>query len=157
VPHAKVSEGLRKRAQQLRQTMTRTENLLWRYLKAHHVDGLAFRRQVPMQQFIADFICHSARIVVEIDGLSHDFNSRQRADRKRDQWFASQNYTVLRFTNEQVLKNLEGVIAVIRDTASTRLKHAPPSLPLPHKGGGNSQEQPATTISRPKRSVEVAP
>ena len=53
--------------------MTRAETLLWRYLKAHHVDGLAFRRQVPMRNFIADFVCHAARIVVEIDGDSHHF------------------------------------------------------------------------------------
>ena len=118
--------------------MTRAENFLWRYLKAHHMDGLAFRRQVPMRQFIADFVCHSARIVVEIDGYAHDFESRQRADQRKDKWFGSQGYAVLRFTNEQVLKNLEGVIEVIREAASTRLKQLPPALPLPHKGGGNS-------------------
>ena len=138
MPHAKFGEYRRNRAKQLRQRMTRAENLLWRYLKAHHVDGLAFRRQVPMRHVIADFVCHSARIVVEIDGPSHDFESSLRADQKRDRWVESQRYAVLRFTNEQVLKNLEGVIEVIRETASTRLQRLPPSLPLPHKGGGNS-------------------
>jgi very-short-patch-repair endonuclease len=156
VPHARVSEHQRERAKELRQRMTRTENLLWRYLKAHHVDGLAFHRQVPMQQFIADFVCHSARIVVEIDGYAHDFESRQRTDRRKDRWFQSQGYAVVRFTNEQVLKNLEGVIEVIRETASTRLKLLPPSLPLPHKGGGNRPEQPSTMMARSKRSVRDA-
>ena len=137
MPHAKVSKQQRGRARQLRQRMTRAENLLWRYLKAHHVDGLAFRRQVPMQQFIPDFVCHSARIIVEIDGTSHDFSFRQRADRERDRWFEAQGYTVLRFTDEHVLKNLEGVIELIREAAAARLLQAPPSLPLPHKGGGN--------------------
>jgi very-short-patch-repair endonuclease len=104
VPHASVTERQRGRAKQLRQTMTRAETLLWRYLKAHHIDGLAFRRQAPMGHFIADFVCHSAKIVVEIDGLSHDFQKRQRNDQKRDEWFASQRYVVLRFTNDQVMK-----------------------------------------------------
>jgi very-short-patch-repair endonuclease len=139
VPHANAADLQRHRARQLRQTMTRAETLLWRYLKAHHVDGLAFRRQVPMRQFIADFVCHAARLV--IDGGSHDFENRQRRDRRRDGWFASQQYLVLRFSNEQVLKNLEGVIESIRETASARLKQLPPSLTLPHKGGGNNSVQ----------------
>jgi len=145
VPHVEVSERQRARAKQLRQTMTRAETLLWRYLKAHHIDGLAFRRQAPIRQFIPDFVCHSARIIVEIDGPGHDFQSRQKSDWKRDRWFASQQYAVLRFTNEQVLKNLEGVVEVIRKTASARLKQIPPSLALPHKGGGNRFVQSATS------------
>jgi very-short-patch-repair endonuclease len=120
--------------------MTRAETLLWRYLKAHHIDGIAFRRQVPMGRFIADFVCHAARVVVEVDGQTHDFRARQWIDLKRDGWFAPQRYAVLRFTNQQVLKNLEGVIETIRETASTRLKQLPPSLTLPHKGGGNNGE-----------------
>jgi very-short-patch-repair endonuclease len=153
MPHAKVSEGQRSRAKQLRQKMTRAETLLWRYLKAHHVDGLAFRRQVPMRGFIADFICHSARLVVEVDGHSHDFESRRRGDRKRDEWFASQNYSLLRFTDEQVLKNLEGVITVIRDRASAHLGKQPPSLALPHKGGGNNYKSTARKRLRPGSSI----
>jgi very-short-patch-repair endonuclease len=121
----------------LRQTLTRSETLLWRYLKAHHIDGLGFRRQVPMRAYVADFLCHSARLAIELDGESHDFESRQRDDQKRDAWFAAQGYLVLRFTNEQVLKNLTGVVEVIRQTALSRLQQQPPSLSLPHKGGGN--------------------
>jgi very-short-patch-repair endonuclease len=132
--------------------MTRAETLLWRYLKAHHVDGLAFRRQVPMRQFIADFICHTARIVVEIDGASHDFQSHQRSDKKRDAWFESQSYAVLRFTDEQALKNLFGVIEVIREAASVRRKQLPPSLTLPHRGGGNSPVQAARSGFHPDTS-----
>jgi very-short-patch-repair endonuclease len=128
--------------------MTRAETLLWRYLEAHHIDGIAFRRQVPMGRFIADFVSHAARVVVEIDGKSHDFGTRQCADLKRNQWFASQRYAVLRFTNGQVLKNLEGVIESIRETASARLKQLPPSLTLPHKGGGNNFELAAQKSGR---------
>jgi len=73
-----------------------------------------------MQNYIADFVCHSARLVVELDGESHDFESRQRRDEKRDAWFAAQGYVVLRFTNEDVLKNLAGVVEAIRVAASAR-------------------------------------
>src|SRR4051812_14393693 len=117
--------------------MTRAEALLWRYLKAHHIEDLGFRRQVPMQGYTADFLCHSAKLVVEIDGASHDFPSRQAADQERDAWFASQGYVVLRFTNDDVLRNLEGVVEMIRDTAAHQRRDTPPSLSLPHKGGGN--------------------
>ena len=137
MPHANVSGGQRDRAKGLRRTMTRAETLLWRYLKAHHVDDLGFRRQVPMQRYVADFVCHSARLVVEIDGQSHDFASRALHDRRRDAWFASQGYRVLRFTNDDVVRNLAGVVELIRETANSRLR--PPSLSLPHKGGGNPQ------------------
>jgi very-short-patch-repair endonuclease len=153
--HAKVSEGQRGRAKQLRQRMTRAETLLWRYLKAHHVDGLAFRRQTPMHQYIPDFVCHSARIVVEIDGSSHDFVSRQRGDRRRDKWFESQGYAVLRFTDQQVLRNLEGVIELVREAAASRLRPLPPSLSLPHKGGGNMSLSVANTL-RSSRAAKVA-
>lgn len=133
MPHAIVSPRLRTRAKQLRRGMTRAETLLWRYLKAHHVDGLAFRRQTPIGPYIADFCCHAARLVVEIDGSSHDWVERLQRDEKRDRWFASQRYRVLRFTNDDVLRNLEGVVVSIREAVFA----APPSLSLPHKGGGN--------------------
>src|SRR6187551_2272050 len=110
MPHAPVNLTQRHRAKRLRVSMTRAEILLWRYLKAHHIDGLGFRRQVPTRNYIADFACHRARLIVELDGETHDFAVSQERDHARDNWFASQGYVVLRFTNEQVLKNLEGVV-----------------------------------------------
>ena len=135
MPHAFVVERHRSRARQLRRTMTRAETLLWRHLKAHRLHGLAFRRQTPMGIYIADFVSHTAKLVVELDGESHDFESRQRADAKRDAWFASRGYKVLRFTNGDVLKNLEGVMLAIAEAAQA----SPPSLSLPREGGGNPQ------------------
>ena len=114
--------------------MTRAETLLWRYLKAHHVDGLGFRRQVPMRSYIADFVCHAAKLVVEIDGESHDFESRQTRDQRRDAWFESQGYRVLRYTNDDVWTNLAGVVENIREIASARLAATP--LPSPPPQGG---------------------
>src|SRR6266436_3810420 len=139
MPHAVVSEQQRSRARRLRSTMTRAETLLWRYIKAHRIDGLLFRRQVPMQKYTADFVYHSHCLIVELDGESHDFESRIVRDAERDAWFVSQGYAVLRFTNEEVLTNLSGVVEVVRNTARSRLNQTPLSLSLPHKGGGNPQ------------------
>src|ERR1700679_1966228 len=137
MPHAVVSPRQRSRAKQLRQTMTRAETLLWRYLKADRIDGLGFRRQVPIRNYIADFICMSAKIVIELDGESHDFEERQNADQNRDAFFVSEGFQILRFTNEQVMSNLEGVVETIRQTAADRLRSLPLSPALPHKGGGS--------------------
>jgi very-short-patch-repair endonuclease len=139
MPHAVVSERQRSRAKQLRQTMTRAETLLWRYLKASRIDGLGFRRQVPVKNYIADFICFSVKLIVELDGESHDFEERQKADQRRDTFFASEGFHVLRFTNDQVMSNLEGVVEVIRQTASCRASGLPLSPALPHKGGGSGE------------------
>jgi very-short-patch-repair endonuclease len=136
--HAAVSERQRNRAKRLRQTMTRAETLLWRHLKADRIDGLGFRRQVPFRNYIADFACLSVKLIVELDGESHDFDERQKADQYRDTFFVSEGFHVLRFTNEQVMSNLEGVVEVIRQVASSRTSGLPPSPTLPHKGGGST-------------------
>ena len=152
MPHAAVSERQRGRARSLRRTMTRAETLLWRYLKAHRIDGLGIRRQVPIGNYIADFVCHTARIVIELDGETHDFESRQSLDGRRDTWFASQGFAVLRFTNDDVMKNLEGVVTVIRETAQSRLhraQHTP--LPNPPPQGGREQTAPSRTAKPPSR------
>ena len=137
MPHSVVSPRQRNRAKQLRQAMTRAETLLWRYLKADRIDGLGFRRQVPIRNYIADFVCMSAKIVVELDGESHDFAERQRADQIRDAFFVSEGFQVLRFSNEQVMSNLEGVVETVRQAATDHLRGLPLSPALPHKGGGS--------------------
>ena len=145
MPHAVVSPRQRSRAKQLRQTMTRAETLLWRYLKADRIDGLGFRRQVPIRNYIAYFICMSAKIVIELDGESHDFEERQNADQNRDAFFVSEGFQILRFTNEQVMSNLEGVVETIRQTAASRARGLPLSPALPHKGGGSSDTTASVT------------
>src|SRR5689334_6593847 len=127
MPHAVVSDRQRNRAKQLRQTMTRAETLLWRYLEANRIDGLGFRRQSPIRNYIVDFVCMSAKLIVELDGESHDFADQQKADQKRDAFFVSEGFQVLRFTNEQVMSNLEGVVEAIRQTAAARASGSPPS------------------------------
>ena len=86
-----------------------------------------------MGNYVADFVSHSCRLIIELDGESHDFESRQRADAIRDAWFASRGYRVLRFTNDDVLKNLEGVVLTIAEAVRS---DAPPSLSLPRRKSG---------------------
>src|SRR5215211_1987549 len=135
MPHSAVSKERRNRAKTLRREMTRAEMLLWRYLKAGHLNKLQFRRQAPMGAYVVDFVCPAVRLVVEVDGGAHDFEERMRRDRARDAWLMNRDYVVLRFTNEQVLSSLEGVLTVIRQTASVRVRGAPP-LPVPPPQGG---------------------
>src|SRR4051794_24571995 len=143
MPHAVVSERQRSRAKQLRQTMTRAETLLWRYLKAKRT-GLGFRRQLPIRNYIVDFVCLSAKLIVELDGESHEFEERQKSDQNRDAFFVSEGFQVLRFTNEQVTSNLEGVVEAIRQVAACRASGLPPSPALPHKGGGSGENSTST-------------
>src|SRR6185295_17740756 len=90
MPHAAVSTRQRNRAKRLRRAMTRAETLLCRHLKADRIDGLGFRRQVPFRNYIADFACLSIKLIVELDGESHDFEERQKADQNRDTFFESE-------------------------------------------------------------------
>ena len=122
--------------------MTRAETLLWRYLKAGHLNGLSFRRQTPVGQYIVDFVSHARRIVVEIDGSTHDFVARVRHDKRRDAWLGSRGYIVLRFTDEQVMRNLEGVLHVINERSRTQLLKYPPPYPSPARGEGTDMRNP---------------
>jgi very-short-patch-repair endonuclease len=134
MPHDEVNKIQRDRAKRMRREMTRAETLLWRYLKADRLAGLGFRRQSPIGNHTADFVAHSCKLVVEVDGESHDFEERIRHDDRRDRWFASRGYRVLRFTNDDVMKNLEGVLLAICQAAE---QAAPLSLTLSRKGRGN--------------------
>jgi very-short-patch-repair endonuclease len=150
MPHAVVSDRQRNRAKQLRRAMTRAETLLWRYLKANRMDGVGFRRQTPIGNYVADFVCFSSKLVIELDGESHDFEERQKTDQRRDAFFASEGFQVLRFTNDQVMSNLEGVVEAIRQATSVGASGSPPSLTLPHKGGGNSDTDQDNSVTTNK-------
>lgn len=100
-------------AHQLRQRTTEAENVLWNAVKGKQL-GVRFRRQHPVQQFIADFYCHSALLVVELDGGYHDTEAQTLADQKRTDALEASGLKVIRFHNEEVLDNLERVLEVIR-------------------------------------------
>ena len=92
-------------ARALRRDATPAERRLWQGLRRHQLGGLKFRRQVPLGPYIADFYCASARLVIEVDGISH---IDSRSDASRDAWMARQGIRVVRVANRDVLTNLEG-------------------------------------------------
>jgi very-short-patch-repair endonuclease len=119
--------------------MTEAEKRLWYWLRAHRFQGIGFRRQTPIGQYIVDFVSHAYRIVIEIDGGQH---SENKYDASRDQWLCSKGYRVLRFWNSDILKNRDAVLQSIADAISrvqppsrrSRTQSAIGDLPL--KGGG---------------------
>ena len=94
--------------------MTDAEQLLSAKLRRDQIDGLAFRKQVPIGPYVADFACLSLKLVIEVDGGQH--NERKTQDDKRTTWLEAQGYRVLRFWNNDVLGNIDGVLEVVQQT-----------------------------------------
>jgi very-short-patch-repair endonuclease len=91
--------------------MTDAERPLWHLLRRKQIDSHRFRKQVPIGKYIVDFACLDARLVIELDGGQH--TDAADADRERDAWLRSQNFRVLRFWNNDVRKNQDGVMQVV--------------------------------------------
>lgn len=106
--------------------MTPAERLLWEHLRAHRLRGVHFQRQYVVDRFIADFYCHAAKLVVEVDGEVH--MSQVARDEERDRVLGGLGYRVLRFTNEQVLT---GVYEVVRCIAQALEGSDPSPGPSP--------------------------
>jgi very-short-patch-repair endonuclease len=103
---------LHRRARGLRSRLTNAERKLWYALRDRRFEDFKFRRQFPIGRFIADFVCFEARLVIEVDGGQHVENAR---DQYRDRWFTANGFRVLRFWNNEVLTNLEGVLTVLAE------------------------------------------
>jgi len=159
------------RARALRQNMTDAERRIWQMLRSQQIERHQFRRQVPIGRYIADFVCHEARLIIEIDGGQHDHSWPREA--ARSAFLQNEGYRVLRFWNNEVLANLDGVHAVIAEALGMALveplRHAPspsmgegrgggevsgsgpsprgradgvtPTQTLPHQGGGLSRSE----------------
>jgi len=127
------------RARQLRRNTTEAEKRLWSKLRLGQLQGHKFRRQAPIGRYIADFVSYAPRLVLETDGGQHA--ERVTIDSKRTAWLASQGFTVIRFWNNEVLQNTDGVVESIRQTllrlASPSAEAAPPTLPSPTRGEGS--------------------
>jgi len=124
-----------KRTRRLRRDSTDAEKKLWSILRNRHLDGVKFRRQVAVGAYVADFLCLEARLIVELDGGQHDAQAGY--DARRTRALEAEGYRVIRFWNDDVLANLEGVAEVLR----TALRYPSPSqpaagpLPLPRGEG----------------------
>jgi very-short-patch-repair endonuclease len=113
------------RARSLRKHATDGELLLWRTLRQFKQMGLHFRRQVPIGSYIADFACHRAKIIVELDGSQHGEDDQLEYDSHRTAFLKSRGYRVLRFWNGDVLADLETVANHILAESNTRMSPHP--------------------------------
>jgi len=112
----KIETNLKKRnkitiAKKLRINSTDTEKYLWKYLRGRQLEGFKFRRQHPIGRYIVDFVNLERKIIIELDGGQHLENKK---DKLRDKWLKEQGYDVLRFWDNEVLTNIEGVMESIR-------------------------------------------
>jgi len=102
--------GGKQRVRALRRNMSLPEVRLWQVLR-QRPDGLKFRRQHPSGPYVADFYCHEARLVIEIDGEAHGRGDAPMRDEQRDRWFYAKGLAVLRIPAIAVLNDLESVLA----------------------------------------------
>jgi len=110
-------------ARLLRKNMTYYEEIIWERLKGKQILGLRFRRQHPIDFFIVDFYCHKARLVIEIDGEIH--YKQHEYDDGRSAEIEKFGIKVIRFTNDEVVNNIEAVIKKIELVVSERIKSPP--------------------------------
>jgi len=101
-------------ARRLRINQTEAEKKLWHYLRAKQMSAAKFRRQQPVGPYIVDFVSFEKKLVIEIDGGQHAEELSRTQDEVRDGWLKQQGYTLLRFWNNEVLENIDGVWEVIR-------------------------------------------
>ncbi len=98
---------VKSRARELRRRMTMPERLLWSRLRGRRLNGLKFKRQHPIGRYVADFFCHEKRLVVELDGMSHD--GRRSEDASRTARLERTGLCVVRVTNDQAMRDLDAV------------------------------------------------
>ena len=137
-PEWRVKPKTRQRARALRSDLTKAERIIWYGLRAHRLEGAAFRRQTPIGPYIADFVSHAAKLIIEIDGGQHFEAGHEARDKRRDAFLAAKGFRVLRFNNHDVMTNRAGVLETI--ARAVREARAP-SLPSPASGGGGAREE----------------
>lgn len=128
-------------AKRLRHDSTDAERQLWSRLRVHRLAGFKFKRQAPLGPYIVDFSCFEAKLVVELDGGQHA--EAVERDIQRDNWLAGQGFRILRFWNNEVLGNLEGVLTRILEYLVSPSPQRPPRELSPIEGEGVGTPLPA--------------
>jgi very-short-patch-repair endonuclease len=131
-----TKEFLRQRAKKMRHEPTPAEHRLWQILRAKRLGGFKFKRQLPIAGYIADFACLTHRLIVEADGGQHGESTR---DRERDAYLQQHGFRVLRFWNNEIFNNEEGVLLTILSA----LEH-----PLPCDAAGCPPDSRKVALSR---------
>jgi len=122
----------------MRHEPTDAERVLWQYLRHLAIGGSHFRRQATIGPYFADFACHTVRLIVELDGGQHNEAAGLTRDAERTADLESRGYRVLRFWNNDVLRNVEGVMEMI--AAAVRDSPPPPTPPRHASHGGRGEE-----------------
>jgi very-short-patch-repair endonuclease len=134
----RLKTGTIERARRLRDSRGATEGLLWWKLRELNARGYHFRRQVPMRGYFLDFAEHSGRVAIELDGGQHGFRENIAHDAKRDEVIAAEGYSVLRFWNNEVRENLDGMIeTILREIAKRRPPPEALRASTSPRGGGD--------------------
>lgn len=97
----------------LRQSQTDVENILWHYLRNRNMQGYKFRRQHVLRGYIVDFVCLEEKLIIELDGSQH--TEQEAYDARRTLMFESDGFRVIRFWNNEIIENINGVMEVIYD------------------------------------------
>ncbi|WPP49093.1 endonuclease domain-containing protein [Catalinimonas niigatensis] len=117
------NKQLRSKANELRKHMTKAEACLWKYvLRAGSMKGFTFRRQRPVLNYIADFMCKELLLIIEVDGITHSHEDVASRDISRQKDLENAGFTVLRFTDEQVLHHIHKVYEAIEDKVAEIMK-----------------------------------
>lgn len=109
-----IPENFLKLARSLRKHQTPWETKLWYYLRGNRFGGLKFKRQYKIGDYIADFYCTEKKLIIEIDGGQHNEDDKSASDKKRTQFLEKEGFAVLRFWNNDIDHNIEGVLEQIR-------------------------------------------
>lgn len=133
----RVTKHIRDRARTLRANQTKAEQTLWFELRDRRLQGFKFRRQAPIGRFVVDFFCPEKQLIVEVDGGQHV----EGADAKRDTWLKDEGYVVLRYWNNEVLENLDGVLEDILANLQNTSEKPPKALSPGGRGLGEGDKQ----------------
>jgi len=129
------NENLKERARELRNNMTDDERRLWMRLRMGQLKGCYFYRQKPIGEYIVDFFCPRSKLIIEVDGGQHFSDETSEYDKIRDEYMQGAGLKVLRFSNSDVMKNIDGVVESILDNMEIS-NEIPLSPPFP-KGETN--------------------
>ncbi len=109
-------------ARKLRKDMPEAEQRLWYFIRRSELGGFRFRRQHTIGPYIADFACLEAKLVIELDGDQHALGDAPKRDEKRDAYLIAEGFEVLRFWNNEVYENIDGVLEAILDAAMNSVR-----------------------------------
>lgn len=107
------NRNLKQASRDLRNNMTEPEKKLWSKIRNKQINGFLFLRQKIIGKYIADFYCHKLKLVIEVDGNSHYTNEGLESDKLRDEYMSALGITTLRFSNIEVMENIDGVVSKI--------------------------------------------